>query len=151
MTGDEIWLAPVEEQVARVLRLQGEVFELVLADLQSDLAASFAIVEGAVLLPERAASLLRSPAQALWLVPSEAFQREHYARRGWARGVVERTSDPDLAFERWMQRDARFADEVRRQVLALGLTAIEVDGRETLEEVEARAWAHFVGADRRGG
>jgi hypothetical protein len=60
-----------------------------------------------------------------------------------AKGVVAKTSKLEQAFENWMQRDARFALEVKRQAISLGLPVITVDGTESLEAVEARVLEHF--------
>jgi hypothetical protein len=60
-----------------------------------------------------------------------------------AKGVVAKTSKPAQAFENWMQRDARFALEVKRQALSLGLPVITIDGTESLEAIEARVLEYF--------
>jgi hypothetical protein len=86
---------------------------------------------------------LTASSRAVYLIPIEDFQRHHYAKRDWAKGVVGRTSDPVQAFENWMQRDARFALEVKRQALSLGLSLITVDGTESLEVIEARVLEWF--------
>jgi uridine kinase len=141
LSGDEIWLIPVTKQVERALNLYHEEFDFIQKDLQT--LKKPLIVEGAALLPEHVAPLIDSSTKAFYLVPSETSQRHHYGKREWARGVVEKTSDPEQAFENWMQRDARFALEVKRQAFSLGLPAITVDGSENLEIVEVRVIKHF--------
>jgi 2-phosphoglycerate kinase len=136
LTGDELWLIPAKEQFERAVQLYREAFDFVFEDLQT--ITQPVIAEGAALLPERVVPLLARNSSAVYLIPTGDFQRHHYAKRDWARGVVEKTSDPARAFENWMQRDARFALEVKRQALSLGLPVITVDGTEGLEVIETR-------------
>ena len=102
------------------------------------------LVEGSVVLPADVAPTLASPADALWLVPTRAFQAHHYAQRPWIGGVLKECGDPAAAFERWMERDARFAAWLEDEVRELGLACIAVDGSRSMEEV---AW---VAAERFG-
>ena len=80
----------------------------------------------------------RALARAAWLVPTPAFQRAHYARRGWASEVVALTRDPASAFEGWMRRDETSARLVRAQARRVG-GALRVVGSDTPVEVIA-AW-----------
>jgi uridine kinase len=141
LTADELWLLPVVKQVERAVQLYYEEFDFVQADLRK--FAHPVIAEGAALLPERVAPLLNASSRAIYLVPSEDFQRYHYDKRDWAKDVVAKTSKPAQAFENWMQRDARFALEVKRQALSLGLPVITIDGTESLEAIEARVLEQF--------
>jgi dephospho-CoA kinase len=133
---DEVWLIPVERQFMREVQLYREEFDFVQGDLRT--IKQPVIAEGAALLPECVAPFMTKSTRAVYLIPTEAFQRRHYAKRDWARGVVAKTSDPEQAFENWMQRDAKFALEVKRQALSLDLPVITVDGTESLEEIETR-------------
>ena len=59
------------------------------------------------------------------------FRRTHYARRPWIHEILERTSQPEQAFENWMQRDADFARWLEAQVAAQELAWLSVDRRLT--------------------
>ncbi len=50
-------------------------------------------------------------------------------------GVLRECVDPAAAFERWMERDARFAAWLADEVRGLGLGCIAVDGSRSVEEV----------------
>ena len=86
------------------------------------------LVEGSVILPADVAPTLASPADALWLVPTRAFQAHNYALWPWIGGVLRGCVDPAAAFERWMERDARFAAWLEDEARALGLACIAVGG-----------------------
>lgn len=146
---EDLWInRPVAQQVAEELEIYREEFPLILADLAHLPADRPILAEGAALLPELVAPLLGldsrrladsppdpiAPRRAVWIVPSEAFQRRHYSQREWWPSVVRNCSDPALAFDNWMARDAAFARTVRAQAEQRGLPVLVVDGRASLEE-----------------
>lgn len=90
------------------------------------------IAEGAALMPELVASLMPR-ARAAYLVPTNEFQREHYARRDWAWNLCKQTPDPAGTFDGWMQRDARFAAYMHETAIQHGFPVMVVDGSRTLE------------------
>ncbi|GAA3287771.1 hypothetical protein Dvina_26360 [Dactylosporangium vinaceum] len=128
---------PIEVQVEDVLRLYREEF----APIREDLAAGgFGLAEGAALLPELLHGVGVPADRAVWIVPTEEFQRAHYARRPWARDLVAATPDPPDAFDRWMRRDAAFARRVAGQARDLGYRVITVDGTQSVRQVAAAAF-----------
>jgi hypothetical protein len=149
MTWDEIWSRDVPVQVEDELGIYREEFPLILTDLD-DMPVFAAIVEGAALLPELVAPQITDRRQAIWIVPTEEFQRRVYRTRGpWVDLILAACSDPEAAWEQWMARDAAFALTVADQASALGLKAIWVDGQEAVEQVRVRveAWlAPFLSA-----
>ncbi len=135
MTWDEIWMRPVEQLVDDVLRVYREEFEMIVDDLPSLPATPPILAEGNALLPELVGDLLIERRKAIWMVPTEAFQRAYYPRRGpWVQDIVRQCSDPDRALQNWMDRDVAFAAIVARQALQRGLEVIYVDGSRSLAE-----------------
>lgn len=134
MTSDEIWLAPVAEQVARVITIYQEEFPLLLADLRALPTERPILVEGAALMPELVAQDPPRARQSAWIVPTAAFQQRHYAKRPWVSDVLKRCSDPQQAFANWMARDAAFADYVAKATQKLALPLLCVDGSQSIEE-----------------
>jgi dephospho-CoA kinase len=134
MSVQERLAQPIEVQVADVFQLYREEWALILADLGA--VPGPVVIEGAALLPELLAGLGVAPDRAVWVVPTEAFQRERYAHRPWAQDLLRHTSDPAAAFERWMQRDAIFATTVVRQARELGYQVLVTDGRTPVREVQ---------------
>lgn len=122
-------------QVADVFEAYLEEFPLIDEDLAA--ASSPTVVEGAALLPELLAMAGVPVDRAAWLVPTEEFQRAHYARRRWARELLTGTLDADDLFETWMRRDAAFGRCVALQARDLGYRVITVDGRMPAESVFA--------------
>lgn len=123
----------LEVQVADVFAAYREEFALISADLAE--TASPAVVEGAALLPELLASVGVRADRAVWLVPTEGFQRAHYARRQWARDLLAGAPDAAALFESWMLRDAQFAQAIALQAVGLGYQVITVDGTEPADSI----------------
>jgi hypothetical protein len=146
-SSEELWMRPVENQLNDELQIYREEFPLILADLLNLAVDRPVIAEGAALLPELVGPLLGSPHRAIWMVPTAGFQIEHYSRREWAKDIVKACSDPKQAFENWMERDIRFALEVRRQAERLGLRVLVVDGSQSPEQSSALVKAHLEWGD----
>lgn len=145
LRGDALWLRPVAEQLETEIRYHGEQFTLVLEDLLRMVAADErpVLCEGSAGLPHLLQPILPSRNHAFWLIPTEAFQRHYYARRPWVASILATTSDPELAFENWMQRDAGFARWLEEQMALYELPWLSVDGSLTVEETVDRVARHF--------
>jgi hypothetical protein len=142
---DEIWLEPVETLLDREIVAYREEFPMIQADLAELMQTTTApiLVEGAALLPDLVVDLLPEPHYGIWLVPTEAFQSEHYAGRDWARDIVNQTRAPDQAFQNWMDRDVAFARWVAARAEALGLRVLWVDGSQTIIDNAGLVAGHF--------
>jgi len=134
ITWNDVFLRPVPDLLRDEIAFYHEVIELIVEDLLHLPVGRPVIAEGAALLPELVAPYLDDPHHGLWVVPTEAFQREHYSRRPWIHGILAETRDPAQAFENWMCRDARFAEYVRAGCAERGFEVIVVDGEAGLEE-----------------
>lgn len=135
---------PIDTQVSDVRALAEEQFGPVLDDLGQ--IPGPVLVEGAALLPRLLADRGVVPGEAIWLVPTEAFQRRQYARRDWARALVDGLDHPAYAFEQWMRRDAAYASWIRAEAERLGYRVLTIDGRRSLDEVTAMVADHLLGA-----
>jgi hypothetical protein len=134
-TWDEIWMRPVETLVAEEFDYYRQEWSLIQEDLASLPGGKTILAEGTSFIPETAGSILADPAQAVWIVPAEAFQRTHYPRRGqWVQGILSQCSQPEQAFQNWMDRDVCFARQIEDQVRQAGLNLLVVDGEKTIEE-----------------
>jgi hypothetical protein len=143
-TSEELWvLRRVERQVEEEIALYHEEFPLILNDLASMPKDLPVIVEGAALLPPLLARAGIPRHRAIWIVPTEEFQREHYARREWRHDVVKECSDPDIAWENWMARDAGFARVVAAEAESLGFRVLTIDGCVPLAETVKVVEEHF--------
>jgi hypothetical protein len=145
MNWDEIWGRPVEVLLQDEIAVYREEWPMIVADLLALPDERPVIAEGAALLPARVQELLSDRQHAIWIVPTEAFQRERYARRGaWVGEILAQCITPEQAFEHWMARDAAYAQWVSRQATQLGLRVLEVSGARSIEENAAIVEAHFV-------
>ena len=97
------------------------------------------LVEGAGLLPHLVKELECQASSYLCLTPIADFQKKHYIQREWVPYVLEGTTNPEQAFENWMQRDILFAQMVRKEAVLLGYPSLITDGsqseNQTAEEV----------------
>ena len=140
---NERWMQPIDDLVQNVIACYQEHFALVYEDTLKISKEKSLIVEGTALLPRQVASMLSNRSRAIWLIPSADFQRAHYSEREWARDIVARCDQPDVAFHNWMERDIRFAEWVEAEAIALDLAVLRVDGKRTLEENARFVAAHF--------
>lgn len=91
------------------------------------------IAEGMPFLPD-VMSALQPRANAVYLVPTTAFQRDYYAKREWAQGLLATTADPNGVFQRWMARDSAAAGFIHARAVALGFAVFEVDGGLSIQQ-----------------
>ena len=135
MTWDEIWTRPVDLQLSEEIAIYREEFAMILDDLLALPTSPPILAEGTALLPDCVNDVLVNHNQAMWIVPSESFQREHYPDRGgWVQDILRQCADPDLAFRNWMDRDVAFARWVTGKAAELGLRLLEVNGERTITE-----------------
>lgn len=140
---DWMWVDTTpEELVERWLQTTPERFRLTLEDLQTMPVEPPIVAEGYGFSPELVLPLLTSPRQAIWLVSPEEFKRAAYERRG--KGAFTDTRDPARARHNHITRDLLLAEYIRGQAEELGLTVVEIDGRQTLGEIVALVEAHFA-------
>ncbi len=134
--GDAMWMRSAEELVDDVLAVYWEEFPLLLEVFASYPQDRPILAEGNAWLPELLQEQGVPPARAAYLVPTREFQREHYSRREFIRGILAQCSDPQTAFDHWMERDARFGEIIRSQATAWGASLLRVDGSLSLEETQ---------------
>lgn len=146
LTWDEIWMRPVDVQLRDEIAVYREEFDLIIRDL-SDMPHDRPIVaEGAALMPEWARPLLSRPIQAVWMIPTETFQRRFYPQRGaWVQDILKQCRHPQQAFQNWMDRDAAFARQVRADAELHGLRVLIVDGTRSVAENAQAVETWFFG------
>jgi hypothetical protein len=142
-TSEELWMRPVEEQVAEEITLYREEFPLILEDLLALPKSPPILAEGAALLPECVIPLLMGLHRAIWIIPTEEFQLSCYGRREWAKDVVKACTNPERAFRNWMQRDIRFARFAHQQAQQRGASVLVVNGAHSLAENISIVERHF--------
>lgn len=89
------------------------------------------LVEGAGLLPHLVKELGCPTSSYLCLTPTADFQKKHYTQREWVPYILEGTTNPEQAFENWMQRDILFAQMVRKEAMKLGYSSFVTDGSQS--------------------
>jgi 2-phosphoglycerate kinase len=136
-----VFMRSHRENVQLPFDVYSEEFGLILEDLSSKPVPL--LVEGCALLPAKLSELGVESGRAFYMIPTEDFFREQYALRTWAYDRLQETSDPEKAFENWMNRDVEFARLIEESARAHGFACMEVDGSRTLEQTAAEVARHL--------
>lgn len=127
-----------KEQLEDMLQFYHEVFPLAMAavaDACRDAAGATVIAEGIAFLPKLLFDAGIPAETCLFLLSDRGTHDERYRRRTWVPLMLEGYSDPERAFELWMQRDALFGDYVAAECVRTGFTLKRVNPETSLEEV----------------
>lgn len=136
---DERWLdATPDRMLGWFVSHSRHRFRLVLEDLRELPDEPAAIVEGPHLFPTTVSAVLRSPDQALFLLPDAGEMRT----RLLAREPIAGTSDGRRARENATERDLLIARTIEREARDLRFAILPVDA--PLDEMIERATAHFA-------
>ena len=150
---DALWMQPPAVLLDEAIAAYREHCRLVVAEIGAEAATLRPVlVEGTCLLPECVAPHL--PARpmgtrhwarhGLWVVPTAAFQRDHYPRRGpLVQSILDQCRDPDQALTNWMDRDVAFGRWVAAEATQRGYRVLVVDGSRTVADHAAQVAAHF--------
>lgn len=141
---NELWMQPLDVLVREAISAYREHFHLVVEDLLSLPGSEPTLAEGTCLLPDCVYGMLSNEQQAIWIVPTEEFQRKLYPHRGsWVQEILRQCAEPERAFQNWMDRDVEFARWVVQTAGELGLRVVQVDGRHTIAENAQIAAEHL--------
>jgi len=145
VTGDQLWLRPLEEQIRTEPEFINDLFPLILEDVRDILNADARpLIVDASVVPQSVAPHLPSTNNIFYLIPEEQFQRHHYALRTSIESTLAKTSNRDLAFSNWMARDAAYAQWLRSEVIKFDLPHLVVDGSHSLEQTISLISDHFL-------
>lgn len=140
---DALWMQSDEALLQQAIAAYTEHFSLILQDLLETDPSVPLLSEGTALLPGCVPPLLSDKRRALWVVPSEAFQRQMYPQRNFVQSILSTCRDPDRAFQNWMHRDANFARWVAAEARTLSLHVLENDGTRTVAANTSRVADYF--------
>ncbi len=141
---DETWMRSGDVLLREVFECYQETFDFIQDDLLNLSAHGPLLAEGNCLMPSTLSPLLTDQRHALWMVPSEAFQRRIYPQRGeWVTWILDQCSQPDAALQNWMDRDVAFAAEIERDALAHGYRVMTVTGERSIDENAALVAEYF--------
>lgn len=143
MNWDDIWMRPVDLQVQEEFEFYRERFEMVLGELNQFSETDTIIMEGAALLPELFKQLGVDKSRVVYMIPSLDFQVKYYSQRDFIHGILSECSNPEKAFDNWMQRDHGFGEEVKAHANKLGFRVVSVDGSKSIEELRTLVARHF--------
>lgn len=143
LTPEQIWMRQPTVQCEEELRIYEEIFEYILADLESIDCQNGIITEGAAYLPALAKMAGIPMNRYISITPTKEFQVFHYSKREWVPYVLAECSNTEKAFANWMDRDALFALAVQQQCAELGYTSLINDGTASVDALTDRVIAHF--------
>lgn len=115
MSPEETWMRKPEVQCEEELKIYGEMINFIMDDIKRISSDKDIIAEGAAFLPDLMRKLGIDDQHYICITPTKDFQIDHYKNREWVPYVLEGCSDKEKAFENWMERDALFAQSVRKQ------------------------------------
>lgn len=130
---EAFYLRDIEEQLRVYTQSFIEDFQFVMNDILNTNTSSI-VVEGNQLLPSLVFPYLRKKQKAVWIIPTESFQKEHYKKREWLKDILGSTDDPTVSFDNWMKRDALFAKYIYQEAKNLKLQTLVVDGSKNIDE-----------------
>ena len=149
VTGDDLWLRPLEEQIRTEPVFISEALPLICEDVEQILKQDQRpLIVDASVVPSSIESRLPSRNHIFYLIPSEQFQRIQYTKRSFITSVLSKTTDPELAWSNWMARDAAYARWLNEQVVMYSLPHLVVDGNLSLESTTDMIANHYRGHDR---
>lgn len=143
LSPEETWMRPPEEMKAEEWQMYDDMLPLMLQEVENRGPAARVMLEGAGLPPGEMKRRGVPYNRYLCMVPTPAFQLEKYAQRPWAKAFLQGCTDPDAAFQNWMQRDMLMAEAMHHAADEAGYRTIVVDGSKTIEQTAVLAKAHF--------
>ena len=144
LTGDSLWLQPVEQHLLQQARAFDEQIELIAEDLSATLKTTTGpLIYDGFISPRILTQLLPGAAHAFYLVAAEPFQRHYYEQRPWIKDVLSKTTDPSRAWQNWMTRDVEAARSLERMLSHTNLEWALVDGSNSVEQAVDRICSHF--------
>jgi len=144
---DDRWVRPAPQALAeRELASWTARFPLVVDDLLALPLDRTVVAEGPSAFPWCVAEVIRSPRQAIFLLPTPDFREAVLSRRhrdGPGLSSAARTSDPERAARNMKERDALMAARIAVSCGELGLRYELVDGSRDLADSVALLEEHF--------
>lgn len=145
---DERWLWPSPHELAeRDLANWAAGFPLVIEDLLALPEARAIVAEGPTLFPWCVAPVLRSPRQAIFLLPTLQWRDRVLARRqGDGAGGLrfeDQTSDPARARRNVREREVFIGERIAAACAELGLRCLRMDGSLDLDDSLGVLEEHF--------
>lgn len=142
MNAEQIWMREPKIQCKEELEYYEEIFEFLLEDLKQ-VESEAIITEGAAYLPWIMKMLNISENRYISITPTKEFQVSHYKEREWVPYVLAECNDKEKAFSNWMERDALFAEEVRKQCFEAEYVSVINDGRIEVAKLLEEVTIHF--------
>lgn len=135
---DERPLELIKLTAKQELARQEELFFMMLKELRTKQFDTI-VLEGNCLLPALVAERFEYPYQAVWLIPTLAYQKRLYPQRPWAHDILKHSDDPERTLQNWILRDNEYNKTVQKQVQQHGLPYMMIDKEQSVDTV--LAWA----------
>jgi len=145
ITGDELWLRSLDEQISTQIAFEDEEFIIALEEIKKILKKNDRplIFDGHV-SPKTLLPFLYNKNHSFYLIATEKFQIEKYSQRPEISDVLNKTSNKKLAWNNWMQRDIATAHSIKELSKQNGLSWLSVDGSLSIEETYNKITKQFI-------
>lgn len=146
MSFAQILMQRPERLCKEELRIYREIFGFIKEDLRAiriQDGEKGIIAEGAAFLPGLMGQENVPQNRYVSITPTKDFQVEHYKKREWVPHFLEECPDKERAFQNWMDRDALFAEDVRRQCRENDYVSLVADGAAGIDTMTGIVRAHF--------
>ncbi len=144
ITGDALWLRPLQEQIQTDVEGANQEFDLILEDVEYLLRDDpRPLVVDCYVYPLRILSLLPSKQHVFYLIATESFLLDQYRQRPWIHNVLAKTSDKEKAWDNWMKRDISAAQSLKKEAEDSGAPWLSVDGTRSIDETVGVILKHF--------
>ena len=144
---DDRWLRPTPaEQADREVASWTARFALVIDDILALPESRTIVAEGPSAFPWSVSTVIRSPRQAIFLLPTPRWRESVLARRNRdapGEHSSAKTSDPERARRNIEGRDRLLADRIAGSCDELGLRYMRIDGSRDIDDTLALLEEHF--------
>ncbi|MBN2046876.1 MAG: hypothetical protein JW750_03435 [Anaerolineaceae bacterium] len=140
---DQRWMQPVDDLLRFAIRAYTEHFSILINEVLQLPKDQRWLIEGCPLMPKLIQPYLADAHHAFWVLAGNDFQRSHYSKREWIPMVLSECSQPEQAFNNWMDRDAAYSEWLRNEVIQSGYAHLVNDGSRGVEENAMLIAQHF--------
>ena len=140
---EQRWMQPIDDLLTFVLQAYDEALEFCLQEIKTIPDSQPTLIEGNPLRPGHVKALAASSHHAIWLIAEDHDLKHYYHQRSWAKEIVNTCSQPDQAFENWIQRDIHFAHQINQECVKENFIYLMSERNTTIMERARQVAAHF--------
>lgn len=139
----ERWAGYTAREIAdQTLAVARERFQFVVQDLKKLSTHTPIIAEGVGFTPEIIQSVMQSPYQGIWLMPTNAFMEKSFRKK--VRFLKARLGNQaETTINILLQANIHLMEMIQSEAEHCGRTVYKIDETKTVTENAAAVWTHF--------